>query len=173
MYLWTDGAVEKWITAARPALLGRGLSAVPHADRVVHSAACEFCYSSDGMAADLLLFRCSGCPAQINCTRVAGCLWLRQRWRLPPLPSRLPSGPLSCASEPLRAEAECWSGLLAPQYSWPAAERPCVSAGVHAVGDGCRLLPHLVAREPVASDCCPLNAFRVCAAGFGKGPRGP
>jgi hypothetical protein len=27
----------------------------PHADRVVHSAACEFCYSSDGMAADVLL----------------------------------------------------------------------------------------------------------------------
>ena len=41
---------------------------------------------------DLPLFRCSGCPAQAGC---AGCTWLftvaSGRWRLPPLPSRLPS----------------------------------------------------------------------------------
>ena len=32
---------------------------------------------------------------------------------------------------PLRPEAKYRRGLPAPQHAWPAADRPCVSAGVH------------------------------------------
>jgi len=51
----------------------------PKLEGGIHSATCEFCYPSDGSAAtDLLLFRCSGCPAQTGSARVHGCSRLRQ-----------------------------------------------------------------------------------------------
>src|SRR5215472_84731 len=51
----------------------------PKLEGGIHSATCEFCYPSDESAAtDLLLFRCSGGPAQTGSARVRGCSRLRQ-----------------------------------------------------------------------------------------------
>ena len=62
--LWTNGLVEKWITAATPASQWSRTLCCPQAEAVVHSAACEFCYSSDGHAhlpsADSIMDDCPG-----------------------------------------------------------------------------------------------------------------